>query len=80
MESNWRFNVAYFGLVGEGIELASRSLLSPPYVVCKYEQFSSFAYGIWFIPDFEHDPLFAGFHSTEGLHYPYGVRVEPDQS
>jgi len=70
--------VAYMGLAGEGIELCARSVLSPPYYVCKYTAFSSFAYGLWFIPDFDHDPQFAGFQPTYGRHFPYGVDVEPD--
>ena len=78
MESNWRFNVAKAGLTGLGIEMCSRSLLSPAYYVCKYTAFQSFAYGLWFIPYPDSDPMFAGFQPTNGRHFPYGVAVEPD--
>jgi len=80
LESDWRFNVAEFGMVASGWELCARVAGSPSVIlVVKTTEFPGKA-AIYFVPTILSLPvlLSVGDPPPGHPHFPFGAIVLPD--
>jgi len=79
VESNWRWNVAFYGMDPKAVRLCARLLSNPDYLVTADEPFLGFA-GFWYAPlgnPQEATKFATGYYP--GVNFPFGNLVEPDR-
>lgn len=85
MESSWRTNVVDFGLSGQGwfgspgeCKLASRSLANPSVIVMGVRFTTVLVHMQCTIPSGSSPYVFGLVVHPPGVHFPFGVPVQPD--
>lgn len=78
MESNWRWNVAAYGMVGSGLLRLARSLELSDYLWGQPIARDAGGLALFYCPLPEELPVFVGWFDFGTLHFPCGQLVEPD--
>jgi len=80
LESEWRWNVALFGMSGSAWRLCARFVDDPDFVVVADRVYPFPRYSVWDVSDPDQLPVFVGnfLITTHPPTFPYGNDVEPD--